>query len=171
MAWKDFDSVFVTLGGRAARGALGVLAAAALSALSLGCGDDQDPAGAQELWDRVHAENYRSWQRAPGFEARRDSSAPHGGASEIFLNPIMADAVAAGATTWPVGSLIVKDGYEGLESDASHDLVAAMEKREAGWYWAEWDSDSSGEALYSGNPSICTGCHESGKDFVRIWNP
>lgn len=156
---------------RAARSRLGVISIAALSAFALGCGDDQDPAGAQELWDRVHAENYRTWQRAPGFEARRDSNAPHGGASEIFLNPTMAEAVAAGVTTFPVGALIVKDGYDGLESDATHKLVAAMEKREAGWYWAEWDSDSGGEATYSGSPSICTGCHESGKDFVRIWNP
>lgn len=143
----------------------------ALCIFGVGCGDDQDPEGAQELWNRVHAEKYQSWQRAPGFEMRRDSSAPHGGASEIFLNPTMADAVASGATTWPVGSLIVKDGYAGVESDASHVLVAAMEKRETGWYWAEWDADSGGEAMYSGNPSICTGCHESGRDFVRIWNP
>ena len=154
-----------------ARGGLGAALLFGLAAIGLGCGDDQDPVGAQELWERVHAENYRSWQRAPGFEVRRDSSAPHGGASEIFLNPTMADAVAAGATTFPVGSLIVKDGYGGLESDATHKLVAAMEKREAGWYWAEWDSGSTGEAIYSGSPSICTGCHESGRDFVRIFNP
>jgi hypothetical protein len=83
----------------------------------------------------------------------------------------MVDAVAAGSSIWPVGSIIVKDGYDGVETDAKHVLVAAMEKRDAGWYWAEWDSDSGGEATYSGVPSICTGCHETGKDFVRIWNP
>lgn len=158
--------------GSLGAGRIGMFAlAAGLSAFAAGCGDDQDPSGAKELWDRVHAENYRSWQRAPGFETRKDSNAPHGGASEIFLNATMADAVAAGSTTWPVGSLIVKDGYGGLEADATLELVAAMEKRESGWYWAEWDGDSGGEATYSGVPSICTGCHETGRDFVRIWNP
>ena len=45
----------------------------ALLAIGAGCGDNQDPAGAQELWDRIHDEDYRSWSRAPGFETTRPS--------------------------------------------------------------------------------------------------
>src|SRR5262245_54149946 len=43
-----------------------------------GCGDDQDPDGAADLWKRIHAQSYRSWMRAPGFETRKASAAPHG---------------------------------------------------------------------------------------------
>lgn len=150
----------------ASRGPLAVLAvSAALGAA--GCGDDQDPEGAKELWDRIHEESYRTWKRAPGYETRRDSSAPHGGASEIFVNGVV-DAAIQGQplSAWPLKSLIVKDGYSGDE----HVLVAVMEKRESGWYWAEWDADSEGSATYSGNPAICTDCHQSGSDFVRAFS-
>jgi hypothetical protein len=66
---------------------------------------------------------------------------------------------------WPVGSLIVKDGYS---NDGELELVAAMEKREGGWFWAEWDG--KGSAKYSGSPDICTDCHSRGADFVRAFS-
>jgi hypothetical protein len=146
--------------------ALAAFAAFALTAAP-GCGDDQDPKGAQELWDRVHAEDYQSWKRAPGYEARKATNAPHSDEVDIYVNTVMDEAIASGQTTWPDDSLIVKDGFSGSE----HDIVAIMEKRAGVWYWAEYDADSGGEATYSGKPDICTGCHSSGRDYVRLWNP
>jgi hypothetical protein len=129
------------------------------------CGDDQDPDAARELWDRIHAEGYQSWARAPGYETRRASDAPHGDEVDIYINPVIADVLAAGQpiTSWPLSSLIVKDGFSGGDPD----LVAAMEKRDGGWFWAEWDAD--GESVYSGNPDTCTDCHGSGADMVRAF--
>ena len=63
--------------------------------------------------------------------------------------------------TWPVGSILVKDAFDG----SSHEAVAAMEKREDGWYWAEWDAN--GTSLFSGKPKLCIQCHASGADGVR----
>jgi hypothetical protein len=132
--------------------------------LAAACGDDQDPAGAGELWSRIHAENYRSWMRAPGFEQRRPSNAAHGDAVDIYVNKVVADVFAGGPLpAWPKGSLIVKDGFD----DGDFDLVAAMEKRDDGWFWAEWDNE--GDAIYSGRPSTCTDCHASGSDSVRAF--
>lgn len=65
--------------------------------------------------------------------------------------------------TWPLGSIIVKDGFNG----GGYDLTAVMEKREGGWYWAEYGND--GTPLFSGQPSVCTDCHESGADMVRAF--
>ena len=128
------------------------------------CGDDQDPAGAAELWNRIHSENYRGWARAPGFEQRRSSNAAHGDAVDIYVNKIVVDTLAGDPLpAWPKGSLIVKDGFD----DGDFDLVAAMEKRDDGWFWAEWDHE--GDAMYSGRPSICTDCHASGSDSVRAF--
>lgn len=146
----------------------GVLAAVALAALldGAGCGDDQRPQAAAELWDRIHADGYRQWARAPGYEARRSSDAPHGGAVDIYVNDVVAKALAAEGSlaAWPEGSLVVKDGFDG----DSFELVAAMEKRDGSWFWAEYDSE--GSASHSGGPSVCTDCHASGADFVRAFS-
>jgi hypothetical protein len=129
-----------------------------------GCGDDQDPQGAGDLWTRIHEARYAEWMRAPGYATRRETEAPHADEVEIFVNDVVASALGGGAiTSWPEGSIIVKDGYDGDELE----IVAAMEKRGGAWFWVEWDA--SGDPAYSGNPSICTGCHESGADGVRAF--
>lgn len=131
------------------------------------CGDDEDPEGAADLWARIHDQSYQSWTRAPGYETRRDSAAPHGDQVEIFINDTVAAALAGDPiTSWPVGSIIVKDGYDGGELS----LVAAMEKLEDTWFWAEWDAD--GTSKYSGRAAdvaTCTDCHQSGADLVRAF--
>jgi hypothetical protein len=137
--------------------------------LIAGCGGDdedknQDPAGADQLWARIHQESYRTWERAPGYEQRRESSAPHGDHVDIYVNETLAGALAGPPlTSWPVGSLVVKDGFRGTDPY----LVAAMEKRADGWYYAEWSA--SGGAKYSGRPSLCTGCHVQGQDNLRAF--
>jgi hypothetical protein len=148
----------------------GLRSAALLALFALvavpGCGDNQDPVGARELWRRITAADYRSWPRAPGYEVRRDSRAAHGNRVDIYVNDTVAGALDAGAAldAWPQGSLIVKDGFD----DSDHDLTAAMEKRSDGWFWAEYDDE--GDAIYSGKPELCTECHESGDDAVRAFS-
>lgn len=138
------------------------------SALLAGCGssgDDQAPAEAAALWQRIHAERYRELPRAPGYPGRTPSSAAHGDSVDIYVNDKVQQALATpGLTAWPDGSLIVKDGWAG----PSLKFVAAMEKRGGKWFWVEWDED--GDAKYSGAPSLCTGCHASGSDFVRAFS-
>lgn len=135
-----------------------------------GCGDNQDPEGAQELFDRIHAEDYRAWDRAPGYEQTQPSDTAHSDAVDIYVNDVVAEALAMGEPldAWPLDSLIVKDGFD---SDGDLDLIAAMEKREGGWFWVEYtDPDAGGEAKFSGEPGICIDCHESGSDYVRAFS-
>jgi hypothetical protein len=140
-----------------------------LTVLVGGCGDDQDPEGAQELFDRIQAEDYRGWERAPGYATTQPSDTAHSDAVDIYVNDVVAEALAAGEPlgAWPLDSLIVKDGFDG---DGDLDLIAAMEKREGGWFWVEYtDPSAGGEAKYSGEPGICIDCHDSGSDFVRAF--
>lgn len=132
----------------------------------VGCGDDQDPSGAKELWRRIHDEEYRSWARAPGYEERRTADSPHSDEVDIYVNDVVAGALEAGEalTEWPEGSLVVKDGYDGSVLE----IVAAMEKRAGRWFWAEWDGH--GDSAYLGNPATCTDCHASGDDYVRAFD-
>ncbi len=132
---------------------------------ALGCGDNQDDEGARDLLARVKADHYRTWDRAPGYEQRRESNAPHSEAVDIYVNDIVAEVLALGEHdgTWPVGAIIAKDGFDGSDLE----LTALMEKRSDGWYWAEYDDD--GDPDYSGRPDICIDCHQSGSDFVRAF--
>jgi hypothetical protein len=145
-----------------------IVRASLLVLLAMGCGDDQEPEAASALFDRIQEENYRGWDRAPGYETRQPSNTAHSDAVDIFINPAIADALTDGASlgAWPVGSLIVKDGYE---SGGELALIAAMEKRDDGWFWAEWTDTSGEDAKYSGKPDICIDCHQSGSDHVRAF--
>jgi hypothetical protein len=139
-----------------------------LLATLCGCGDDdnQAPEEAEALWKRIHAENYRAFARAPGYDQRQPTTAPHGSTVDIYVNAVVQGVLDKGqaVSAWPVGSLIVKDGFDG---GGALEIVAVMDKRDDGWFWAEYDA--SGEALFSGRPDTCTGCHGSGADFVRAF--
>ena len=133
-----------------------------------GCGDNQDPSGSLALWQKISELQYQNFVRAPGYETRQPSVAPHGDQVDIYINSIVDDALKAGTpiTSWPTGSLIIKDGFK---DDGEQELVAVMEKQETGWYWAEYFDLENGEAQFSGSPDACTGCHSSGADFVRAF--
>ena len=138
-----------------------LLAATAL----VGCGDNQDPDGADSFWSAIHAAKYTDFAHAPGYETKQPTSAPHDDEVLIYVNDIVTSALNGGKplTAWPDGSLIVKDAHE----SGAVTVVAAMEKRSGAWYWAEWSAD--GAAKYSGKPALCVDCHESGGDFVRAF--
>jgi hypothetical protein len=133
--------------------------------LVAGCGDNQDDAGARALLQKIQADDYRAWDRAPGYEARRPSNAPHSEAVDIYVNDRVSEALALAEplAAWPVGSIIAKDGFDGSELE----LIAVIEKRADGWFWAEYDSE--GDPDYSGRPELCTDCHEKGSDYVRAF--
>lgn len=132
---------------------------------TIGCAEDtnQDPAGASELLERVRAEQYRTWLRAPGNERRSPGTGPHGGQIDVYVNTVISGALAAGGhiEAWPPGSITVKDGFQG----AVQTITAVMEKRSDGWFYAEYDA--AGTPTSSGRPAVCTGCHSEGSDFIR----
>jgi hypothetical protein len=126
------------------------------------CGEDQDPEAAEAFWNQIQTDDYRSWERAPNHEERVPSRAAHGDSVDVFINQVVVDALADETTSsWPTGSIIVKDGYDGDDLM----FVAGMEKVDSVWFWVEYNGD--GDTLFSGAPTICTGCHRIGDDWVR----
>lgn len=142
------------------------LLVAACSIALPACGDAQAPEAAAELWERIQEQDYRSFARAPGYESRQPAAAPHSDFVDIYVNDVVAEALASSEPidAWPTGSLLVKDGFTG---DGELELVAVMEKREDGWFWAEYFEFETGEAKFSGKPDTCIDCHASGADYVR----
>jgi len=141
-----------------------VASALAAAALTAACGgQDQDPEGARALWTKIHTgSGFRSWARAPGYASRQPSFTAHARQVEVFVSPEVASTLAgpSSATSWPVGSIIVKEGFD---SSGDRSIVAVMEKRPSGWYWAEYDDD--GGSLFSGTPPVCLDCHGARKSY------
>ena len=110
---------------------------------------------------------YRQFAHAPGYETTQPSFAPHGDSVDVFVNDVVQTVLEAGEIieSWPVGSLIVKDGFN---AQGELELIAVMEKQETGWFYAEWLDLESGDASYSGQPGVCV-CHASGADSVRTF--
>ena len=79
----------------------------------------------------------------------------------------MAATIGSGATRFPAGATIVKEGY-----DASGDLaiIAAMQRQPGnGWLFAEYRSD--GSVIEEGaNPPLCTQCHRGPQDGVLAFS-
>lgn len=136
-----------------------------LALLPVACGDNQDEGGALDLLARVREETYRKWERAPGYETRQPTNAPHGDEVDIYINDTLLETLtrAEPIQSWPVGSTIVKDGWSGADLE----IIAIMDKREDGWFWAEFDSGD--DVDFSGRPDTCLDCHDSGADFVRAF--
>lgn len=135
-------------------------------ALVSACAEDQNqaPEEAARLWERIHDEDFTSWETAPGYESPRPSNAPHSDLTQVYLNEVVFEASQGPPIdAWPAGSLIVK---EGRTEDGVLELVAAMEKRDDGWFWAEWDDE--GNAEFSGKPDVCIDCH-SGAEHDSVF--
>lgn len=132
-----------------------------LLAFAGACRQNDDPEGARALYAKVTAgAGFRAWRRAPGFPERKPSFTAHANAVEIFVNEPVSEALDGPepAGEWPVGSIVVKEGFRGKDRV----LVAIMEKRAAGrdgWFWVETDGD--GEPLFSGRPDVCVECHDA----------
>jgi hypothetical protein len=148
-------------------GRLHLLVGLAASLPLLACGSEdeeknQAPDAANALLAEIQGE-YRSWARAPGYEQRMPTSAPHGEQVDIYVNPTLAAAVSGPAVTeWPVDSIVAKDGWQA--DGQTLEVIAVMQKRADGWFYAEYDG--GGSPLYSGQPSVCTGCHGQGSDQI-----
>lgn len=133
---------------------------ASVAGLLLGC-SNQSPESAEALWDELQEADYHAWARPPGYPGRTPSATVHGDEVEIFVNDVVADALAGGPLgAWPDGAIIVKDGFQSGEPH----IVVAMQKRGSEWFFAEYETD--GEVVYSGHPRACTRCHGDGNDGV-----
>lgn len=129
----------------------------------LGCQAEPDDEG---FFAELQALDYRSFDRAPGYEQpRHTSSAPHGGFVDIYVNDVVSEALAGGAIdAWPDGALVVKDGWGAATGDDLR-YLAAMEKRDGEWFWAEYRRGT--ELIYAGIAEpTCTRCHDAGSDGV-----
>ncbi len=133
-----------------------------------GCYDNQQPIAADELWQRIHEQGYRDFAHAPGYDSGPKPTSPaHGDLADIYINDVVVKALDDDGplTGWPSGSLIVKDVFD---DEGPLTFVVVMDKQSDGWFFAEYDPD--GDALFSGQPDTCLGCHKPANDRVLAFS-
>lgn len=127
----------------------------------LGCAEESHEAAADreavDLLGQARAAAYVDWAEMPGFDPTAPSTSPHGQTSSVYLNRVLAEAIADGPP-WPVGSVVVKDSW----ADGEVLVRALMRKDEAGWFYALFDADD--RIVAAGVPSHCLDCHDDGRD-------
>ena len=142
--------------------ALATVLLLALSTLSA-CGASEEETTSTNLWAKINKDRYRTFSKAPEWPTRRTSdSSIHAGTAEIYANRLFQEEYCKNDSlnSWPVGTLIVKEGFDG----DTVKVIAAMSKTAEGvWDFAEWDN--AGAPIDSG--AKCLSCHKSGNDYVK----
>lgn len=130
------------------------------------------PAASAALFSYLTAGEYLGYDAESGVHT---SAGPHGSGVRTYLDPLLADSLAAGNREHPVGAAAIKELYAGDGSTVSG--WAVMVKTAAGtagntWFFYEVFSTTDGSDPIEGTGlSICTGCHSAGTDFVRVGYP
>jgi len=125
-----------------------------------------------EFLEELRELDYRSFARAPGWATPRlpDQGGPHGAFLDMYVNDVVDEAVVAAEPleAWPEGALIVKDAWADADGTDLR-FIAAMEKRDGRWFWAEYrgNDDVVAEAI---EDPLCTGCHDAGQDGVLAFD-
>lgn len=142
-------------------------------AFILGCGVNQtDTAvdfgvGETELiWSEI--QDVQSWQQYEGWEGIVASSSVHGDFVQIWLNEAANNALVNGVDL-PDGAIIAKETFLDGNGETLKDItvmkkVAGYNLDGGDWYWAQYLEDGTVEN--EGSPTLCTGCHAAGNDYV-----
>lgn len=132
--------------------------------------DDADEASLPPL-ERAELETwldegqYMAWS---GESAPHNSTGPHFGQVQTFINPALEAALLRGDATFPEGAATVKELYGGDGSPAplGFAVMVKLADDSAGgdnWYWFE---SYEGRVFADGQGAgLCTGCHSGGRDF------
>lgn len=131
---------------------------------------DGVPTEATTLQPWLRAGSYLGWAAE---SAPHPSSGPHG-AVRTFVSPMLDASLAGGAATHPPGAAAVKELYEGgVLSGWSVEVKLVDGSGGDTWYWYEvFSTAADARPAYQGvGHPTCTGCHDSGRDYVRVPYP
>ncbi len=132
----------------------------------------KDEISAERVWQRVTEEyDYKQFPEWPGNEGIQPGQTPHGRFHQIYINPILYNALPIEDRIAPNGSIIFK---ENLNIDEELVAITAMVKVEGfapetnDWYWIKYTVD--GETVAEGNVDGCISCHVGVKynDYVIV---
>ncbi len=109
----------------------------------------------------VESKEYQSWKSEP---AAHPSSGPHG-TVRTFVNDTLYRSMKAGNTKHPQGSIAVKELFKGTELNG---WAVDVKRDDSTWVFYEGFLPALNEYYFAGPGNLCSNCHESGGDFVRV---
>ncbi|PCC66732.1 hypothetical protein SAMN02745121_00537 [Nannocystis exedens] len=122
-----------------------------------------DSAEQLEAW--LAAGAYLTWPAESQIHA---SAGPHGGNVRTFVNPALAESLAAADAMHPEGAASVKELYgDGTDEIVGYAVMVKLAPDSGdgdGWYWYE----RLNATVYADDigVNLCTGCHGGGSDYV-----
>lgn len=126
----------------------------------------KDEISAERVWQRVTKEyNYEQFPEWPGYNGVQPGQSPHGRFHEIYINPILYNALPVNDRIAPDGSIILKENFNiDLEIVAITVMVKVKDydPEHNDWYWIKYTED--GEPLNEGKLGLCINCHQGVKD-------
>jgi hypothetical protein len=134
--------------------------------------DSAVPTDLGDLFRYLQDGSYKSF--AAQESGQHPTRGPHtdvGWPVRVFMDPLINASLAAGNTSHPVGSSIVKEMYDG-DGDLQGWAVMVKTQEDSaggkGWFWYEVVSTRRGsDPVAAGNGvQLCQGCHFIGRDFV-----
>ena len=122
----------------------------------------------QELWEEI--DGFQGWGQYAGWDGVVQSDAVHGDYVSIWINEAALSALTNGETI-PDGGILVKESFMDSEGATLKDItvmkkVDGYNPEGGNWYWGQYLGDGTVET--AGSPTMCTGCHASGADYVRF---
>lgn len=136
---------------------------------------DGVPAGdfaAVNAW--LQKKEYQAWAKESAPRAFTPGAGGHSGTVRAYLNPTLDASMKAGNAEHPKGAASVKEFLQGetLTGWAMYIKTQDASDGGKGFYWYEVFDTTPGASSIGGQGSAtCTGCHASGKDFVRVPYP
>ena len=133
-----------------------------------GGGEDGDGNGNGDLIEPIFPANYR--ETFTEVRDCRGSTSHPPGTIRVCVNEVGLEAYLADANPLPVGTILVKETFEGLTCDNDEELAlwSALRKEEPGfdeedsdWHWQDVQPDRS---VLIDTKARCIGCHRACTD-------
>ena len=131
------------------------------------------PVETQKLFAYLKSGGYKSFKTK---SKAHPTAGPHlkvGNNVQVYFSDALAKSLAGGYTDHPRGAAAVKEMYSKTTGKLEGWSVAVKTEENSdggkGWFWVEFTSptDASKVALPPGNGvALCSGCHQTGRDFV-----
>ena len=148
---------------------LAVIVLAAGTAVS----SDLPPRGKRELLQWLQAGTYRErFVGEPGVHPSTAEGRVHGRNVRTYYNTILTDDLRAGRNPFRRGAAMVKELYfDNQDRPIGYSVMIKVRRRSGirgrGWFFYETLDGTNRAALSGRGVDVCTGCHQSGVDFLR----